>query len=71
MIGGLYSQDFNHAWVQIYKGSRVRVLECTPAGYNIPIAAASANEYKPMMSLSSNLCWHDHLCTTLSRVPHS
>ncbi|MCG8592527.1 MAG: transglutaminase-like cysteine peptidase [Proteobacteria bacterium] len=61
VLGGLYSRDqINHAWVQIYLRDQVRVLECTPIGYNIPIMAMHATEYRPIMSLDRSLRWYDH-----------
>ena len=60
VLGGLYSDDLNHAWVQIYARGAVGVLECTPTGYNQVIGSRHATEYRPVFSIDKNLRWYAH-----------
>ncbi|MCH8083556.1 MAG: hypothetical protein IH885_04910, partial [Myxococcales bacterium] len=60
VIGGLYADGINHAWVQIYGRRSVGVLECVPAGYNPVIPARSAIEYTPLISFDKNLREYRH-----------
>jgi len=59
-IGGMYSEEINHAWVTLYGGRRVRVLECTPQFFNAPIAAEHAPEYRPVHSIDWQGSWFAH-----------
>jgi predicted transglutaminase-like cysteine proteinase len=60
-VTGAYADwKLNHAWVQIYQSSHVSVVECTPGGFNVPIGAAFAHEYVPMISVDRTLTWYDH-----------
>ncbi len=60
VIGGLYADGINHAWVQIYGRGSVGVLECVPAGYNPVIPARNAIEYTPLISFDKNLREYRH-----------
>lgn len=60
MLGGLYSDELNHAWVCIYGRSSIKILECTPSEFNIPIDAKNAPEYLPILSLDKSLTWYNH-----------
>lgn len=60
VIGGLYADGINHAWVQIYGRRSVGVLECVPAGYNPVIPARNAIEYTPLISFDKNLREYRH-----------
>lgn len=60
MLGGLFDNELNHAWVCIYNKDGVKVLECTPSQFNVPIAAKNAPEYLPLLSLDKSLQWYSH-----------
>ena len=60
MIGGLYTEDLNHAWVSIHRRGTVQVLECTPQGFNPLILAQHAVEYRPWWSVDRNLHFYQH-----------
>lgn len=60
VLGGLFHEELNHAWVTIHRGQAIDVLECTPQGYNPPIRAQRAHEYRPMYSVDRNLFWYRH-----------
>ncbi len=60
VIGGRYEEEPNHAWVTIHRGRSIQVLECTPQGYNPPIMAHSAVEYRPWWSIDRHLHCYRH-----------
>jgi predicted transglutaminase-like cysteine proteinase len=61
VVGACVSWKMNHAWVTTYgAGGRVRVIECTPQGYNAPIEAKAALEYAPLFSVDRSLTWYAH-----------
>ena len=61
MLGGLFSDDLNHAWVCIYGRGGVEIFECTPSRFNVPIRAENAPEYRPILSIDKSLTWYDHI----------
>lgn len=60
VLGGMYSDELNHAWVHIYDKQGVQVLECTPRDFNRPIPARSAHEYIPLWSIDKSLLCYAH-----------
>lgn len=60
MLGGLFSEELNHAWVCIYGRDGVKVFECTPSEYNVLIAAKNVPEYLPILSVDKSLNWYCH-----------
>jgi predicted transglutaminase-like cysteine proteinase len=60
VLGGLCSEESDHAWVCMYTGNGVKVLECTPTGYNMPLSARNAPEYLPMWSMDRSLIFYEH-----------
>jgi predicted transglutaminase-like cysteine proteinase len=60
MLGGLYSEDLNHAWVCIYGSGGVKIFECTPSEFNAPIDIRNAPEYMPVLSIDRSLIWYSH-----------
>lgn len=60
VVGGLYADEVNHAWVQIHERGRVGVFECTPCDPNVVIAADSATEYRPVLSVDGTLRCYRH-----------
>ncbi len=61
VIGGMYSDVVNHAWVQIYSRGQIQVFECTPSEVNRPINAGNAHEYRPVVSVDKNLVTYVHV----------
>lgn len=59
-VGGLYADASNHAWVTFHRGQAVQVMECTPRGFNPPIRARAAFEYRPRWSVDRNLHFYRH-----------
>ncbi|MEM1024285.1 MAG: hypothetical protein AAGD10_01425 [Myxococcota bacterium] len=60
VLGGLFANQLNHAWVSIHGGDRIQVLECTPRPYNNAITARAALEYRPMFSVDHRLYVYRH-----------
>jgi predicted transglutaminase-like cysteine proteinase len=60
VLGALYADYLNPAWVQIYTRGAVGVLECTPTGYNQVIGSRHAPEYRPVFSIDKSLRWYAH-----------
>ncbi len=60
MLGGLYSNELNHAWVCIYGRDGVKVFECTPSEFNVAIDTRNAPEYTPVLSVDKSLTWYLH-----------
>ena len=60
MVGGLYQERPNHAWVTVHRGQSVQVLECTPQGFNPLINARNAIEYRPLWSVDRSLYCYRH-----------
>lgn len=61
VIGGMYDDDVNHAWVHVHRGGRVLVFECTPLGVNVAIDARCATEYQPILSVDRSLAVMVHV----------
>ncbi len=61
VIGGRFSDEINHAWVQIHRQRRMFVFECTPMGVNLPIDAKSGHEYQPVISVDKSLSTYVHV----------
>lgn len=60
VLGGLFENELNHAWVSLHGGGQIQVLECTPRPYNNSINARSALEYRPMFSVDHRLFVYRH-----------
>ena len=60
MVGDRYDVHTPHAWVSIHRGQSVQVLECMPQGFNPPIRAQAAVEYRPRWSIDRNLHCYRH-----------
>lgn len=60
MLGGLYSNELDHAWVCIYGRDGVKIFECTPSEFNVPIDVRNAPEYIPILSIDKSLIWYSH-----------
>jgi tetratricopeptide (TPR) repeat protein len=61
VLGGLFSDELNHSWVQIYRCGSVGIVDFTPSGYNLVIGSRHATEYRPMHSLDKTLRWYSHV----------
>lgn len=64
VIGGLFSTEINHAWVQLYLRNEIRVFECTPQQNNVSISVRNAPEYFPIFSIDGYLKTYSHFNPT-------
>lgn len=60
VLGGLFSNELDHAWVCIYGRNGVKIFECTPSEFNVPIDDRNAPEYMPILSIDKSLTWYSH-----------
>ncbi len=61
VIGGMFHDRVNHAWVHVHRGRNVLVFECTPMGINVAIDANTAHEYQPIVSVDRSLAVMAHV----------
>ena len=60
VLGSIYGDELNHAWVCMYGPSGPQILECVPTGFNVPIPARNAPEYLPIYSMDKTTKWYRH-----------
>jgi predicted transglutaminase-like cysteine proteinase len=60
VLGGLFTNEIDHAWVSIYTRNDVKVFECTPNTHNIQISSKNTPEYLPIYSIDKYLNHYKH-----------